>query len=473
MLDALRIAFAPLYVSWRVLAFAYSTQKDIRKRLKLWYRQPAYGTAGFASYKELKGGTGFVLGKLDGKVVRTTHEACVVMFGARGAGKSATIGGTLNLIEGENAIVLDPPKKLYERFCGSLEAKGYRVIRIDLDDPTAGVGYDPAAFLDGSNDLTWDKNVREVANLLVADIEVGGKHGSHFRDLAAIFIKGMLAWLHVNDRAKASPYGVAEILLIKTDLERDEAFKEMLKNADASVRTAINAWRSVGPNEGGSFRSTLTNALECWLWKSYRALTEAPERLNWDDVFLHDGPVAVFLTGGVMDNDTNRHFVRMFFGQAASTLARLYARVGRELPRKTLIMIDEGSVVGNCQPLIKVVEQLRKVGVNLFIAYQSFSQLHSAYSKEDADTLMTNSDWIVCGGLKDPRNYESISKMIGSRTVNPMTKGRDVSVGESPRYVCGPDELFKLPNDKVVALVGNLPAKLDKVYRIVRGELRY
>ena len=220
------------------------------------------------------------------------------MFGARGAGKSLTMGASLHYANGNNLIVQDPPKQLWTRFKGPLEAQGYRVVKVDLDDPASGLGYNPSTYLEGSTPLTWDRDVRDIANLIVADVDVTGKSGSHFRDMGAVFIKGVLGWLYQHDRANATPYGIANLLLLKANDLQEQAFKQMLQNGDDSLRLAVNAWRSVGLSESGSFKSTLTNALEAWTWRAFRALTDRTDTLNWDDELTAEQPCAVFLCGG-------------------------------------------------------------------------------------------------------------------------------------------------------------------------------
>lgn len=457
---------------FRAAAWCWETCAWAKKTWQLWRRAPAFGNAKLATAKDLAGGTGFPVGKLGRKLIRTHHESCVLMFGARGAGKSLTMGATLHHADGSNLIVQDPPKQLWTRFKEPLEAKGYRVINVDLDEPGRGLGYNPTAYLDESTPLSWDRDLREIANLIVADVDVTGKSGSHFRDMGAVFVKGVLGWLHQHDRPNATPYGVANLLLIKSDEQREATFKTMLTSGDDSLRMAINAWRSVGSSEGGSFKSTLTNVLDAWTWRSYRALTDRTDILSWEAELTGEQPAAVFLTGGVLGADTSKHLVRMFFGQAAGSLARLYAKAG-QLPRRTQILIDEGSVVGRCAPLVQVVTELRKAGVTTFLCYQSPSQLYQFMGNADGTTLFTNSDILMTGGLKSPQDYELISKLSGTRTVKPMTKGRDVSFGESLRMVLTADEIFKLPPHQLVALSGSQVSVLDRAYSIKNRLVSY
>lgn len=442
------------------------------KRWKLWRRKPAFGDAKLATSRDLAGGEGFPIGRLGRMLIRTHHESCVLMFGARGAGKSLTMGATLHHADGTNLIVQDPPKQLWDRFRSALDAKGYRTLKIDLDEPESGLGYNPTTYLDDSMPLSWDRDVRDIANLIVADVDIAGKAGSHFRDMGAVFVKGILGWLYQHDRANATPYGVATLLLLKTDDQREQTFKTMLTNGDDSLRMAINAWRSVGLSEGGSFKTTLTNALDAWTWRSYRALTDRTDTLSWETELTGEQPIAVFLCGGVLGGDTSRHLVRMFFGQAAGSLARLYAKAG-QLPRRTQILIDEGSVVGQCAPLVQVVVELRKAGVTTFLCYQSPTQLTQYMGKANGGTIFSNSDIVIAGGLKSPQDYELISKLAGTRTVNPMTKGRETSFGETARPILGPDELFKLGPTKLAAVLGSKTAVVERAYRIRGREVLY
>lgn len=457
---------------FRAAGWGWEACKWGKKTWKQWRRTPTWGTARLATRRELANGEGFPLGFLQRQLVRTHHESCVLMFGARGAGKSLTMGATLHHANGNNLIVQDPPNQLWTRFKGPLEAQGYRVVKVDLDDPASGLGYNPVAYLEGSTALTWDRDVRDIANLIVADVDVTGKSGSHFRDMGAVFIKGILGWLYQHDRANATPYGVANLLLLKTNDQQEQTFKYMLESGDDSLRLAVNAWRSVGLSESGSFKSTLTNALEAWTWRAFRALTDRSDALKWEDELTGEQPCAVFLCGGVLGADTSKHLVRMFFGQAAGSLARLYAKAG-PLPRRTHILIDEGSVVGKCAPLVQAVVELRKAGVTTFICYQSPSQLTQYMGKADGATLFSNSDIVMCGGLKSPQDYELIAKLAGHRTVNPITKGREVSVSEAARHVLSADELFKLGPDQLAAVLGSKTAVIDRIYRIKGGVVTY
>jgi hypothetical protein len=59
-----------------------------------------------------------------------------------------------------------------------------------------------------------------------------------------------------------------------------------------------------------------------------------------------------------------------------------------------------------------------------------------------------------------------VGAVSGSRTTHPITKGRDISASECPCCVTAPEDLFKLPTDKVAAAMGNKTAIPGRAYRL-------
>lgn len=194
---------------------------------------------------------------------------------------------------------------------------------------------------------------------------------------------------------------------------------------------------------------------------------------TWDQIFTGAEPVAVFVTGGVGAREATSPLTRMIVGQAAATLSRLYNETRRPLARPVQMLLDEADNLGACTPLINVVTELRKQRVTAFLCVQSLEQLKRNY-RGQYETLLQNCDLIVCGGMKSPKEYLEISQLIGTRTVNPITKSKgSISVGEAPRALMGIDDLFRMPKDEHVALLNGMAVKLRKPYVIRSGVVRY
>lgn len=95
-MDPLQASWQAIILPFRAAGWCWDAGQWAHKKWKLWRRPPAFGDARFATCRELTGGGGFPIGRMNRKLIRTHHESCVLMFGARGAGKSLTMGATLH-----------------------------------------------------------------------------------------------------------------------------------------------------------------------------------------------------------------------------------------------------------------------------------------------------------------------------------------------------------------------------------------
>jgi type IV secretory pathway TraG/TraD family ATPase VirD4 len=463
--NIIKVSAFPFWATLKVGKGVWAGAKWVKRKVESFRRKPAYGDSRFAKAKELHtAGGGFVLGRLDKRTVYTAPEHGCIFFGRAGSGKSSILAASLREAKGEHFVVSDPPSDLYNRFCGELEAKGYRVIRIDLDRP--GMAYDVCAVLESSGTLSFDRDLNALAGLVTGDIG-SERENKHFVDMARVFVKGILGWLFHNQRHKAHPAGVAELLLSASEEEQEAVFAHIMRSGDRSAAMAVRAWTSASGPETGSFRSTLTRALEPWTWENVRQLTEwdgdVDNRLVWQEVFLSAGPCAVFLTGGMEQGRDVTSVTRTFFGQCAGVLGRLYGSTGR-LPRPVRLMVDEGAGVGRCEPIMEAVVKLRKVGVTVFLCYQSHGQLEVIWGKHGAITLMDNTDLLIAGGSKDFHHYEAISKLAGRRTLKTLQKhAGGESVSEAGGYLITPDEIYGLASYSYLALTGNRAAVLQGI----------
>lgn len=482
MREAAWIAAFPFICGFKLAASLWQVVAWLVERHKAWKRAPPFGNARWATVRELRKtgnltGSGFVVGRLNGRVVRTRSEYSCLMFGRPGAGKSLTMGATLHGAICETLVVYDPPGTLLERFQESLREKGYEVDKIDLDRPLDGVAYDVCAILDVAEPYELESRLKQLADLATADLHDNGKNSEHFADTARILVQGMLGWLHANDRPKANLYEVAAILLSSSANKRGTIFRQIAQSGADLALMAVNMWEAAEAAKGGEasgFRSSVTRALEPWITRTYRDLTIAEEgrqSFQWAHIFDSASPRAVFLTGGVLRAGEVKPFVRIFFGQAASLLASRF-RNG-EFTRPTRLMIDEGVVLGRCEPVLRAVEEMRKANVTVFIGYQSLSQLRDIWGRR-AQTLLDCCDVIVSGGSKSPKDYLDFSQLIGSRTVKTNSKGaQGASEAEVGRHLWAIEDGFKLEGASSLTLLGNHAVVLSKPYKITKNHVDY
>ena len=111
--------------------------------------------------------------------------------------------------------------------------------------------------------------------------------------------------------------------------------------------------------------------------------------------------------------------------------------------------------------------------MNVFLVYQSINQIKANYRRM-ADTLISNCDIILCGGLKTPREYADVAKLIGSRTVKSMSTGeKGISESEAAMMLFNESDMFKLTKTKHLCVLGNQVAILEKPFSIHKGWVSY
>ena len=457
----------------------YKLVKSARKAVKLWFRKPAYGSAGWATSKDVNlEPTGFAVGKIGGwwskRKIYTDPESCVIMVGQRGAGKSLTMGATLREANGQTLIVFDPPAQLMAAHEDSLKAKGYGVFHVDLMNPSNGAKFDPMAILEHSNVYSIERDIDTVARLVVGEAEdVGESAGQHFAEMSVNLVAGVIAYLWEHDKANCTMSEVANILSVGGPNKRRLVFDQMRVHAtNPAAKAAVNAFDEAGDREKGSFSTSMMRKLKPWTTRAYQDLCVRGSGWTWDGMFTSQQPVAFFITGGVGQRESISAVTRQMIGQAAATLSRLYGEAG-PLARPVMMLLDEFDSLGNCGPVVNVITELRKQNVTVFMAVQSLEQIRRNY-KGQYETIKHNCDMIVCGGMKAPKEYLEISQLIGTRTINPITKGKaSVSTGEAPRALIGVDDLYRMSSREHIALLGNKSIKLEKPFEIKGGKVVY
>jgi type IV secretory pathway TraG/TraD family ATPase VirD4 len=485
MREILQAVTFPFWLTWKAGKATIDAAMWGRKRLKAMQREKPYGDRKLADRKALtKAGNlepgGFVVGKVDGRLVFARYEYGCLMFGRPGSGKSLTMAATLNQAGGEHFVVYDPPGALCRRFEADLAAKGYRVIKIALDRPGDGLLYDVCAGLEHAGPDGLDGDLNLLAGLVTASLHDGGPSSEHFAVTSRIFVKGLLGYLYRHEPEKATMYGLARLLLLASESERKRAFDAIRGTGDDSALMAVNMWEEAAASKSGEssgFRSSLTKALEIWTWPRFRKLTEwegeVDRRFSWDEVFDAAEPQAVFLTGGVLEKENVDSFVRVFFGQGAASLARRFKATGERLARGAKFMIDEGAVLGRCEPIMKAVEEMRKVGVTAFIGYQSMSQVRDIWGKR-AGVLLDSCDLVLAGGSKDSEFMDKFCKLAGLTTVTTQSRGGNgTSESEHSKQLMTVGDLFRLNDDEVATMLGSKPAIIKKAFDLHDGGVRF
>lgn len=173
------------------------------------------------------------------------------MVGQRGAGKSLTMGATLQVATNQSLVVFDPPGQLMAAHAEQLGRRGYRIVQIDLDNPLSGAQFDPTALLESSTRYTFERDVDTLARLVVGEVEGNEESaGQHFAEMSVSLIAGTIAYLWNHDRENCTLAEVANILSVGGAGRRRVMFERMATEAtNSATRAAVNAFEEAGDRQ--------------------------------------------------------------------------------------------------------------------------------------------------------------------------------------------------------------------------------
>lgn len=316
-------------------------------------------------------------------------------------------------------VMYDPKLGTLKRTRPTLEKLGYKVLVIDIDNPDNTEAWiNPVTFLDIHDVYDFDRQNDVFADLLAADAK-HGKH-SHFDNYPKIMIAGVIKYLLLKQPSKATvPHAVD--LLVSSNESREALFAMMALVEDPIITAAVDAFRSAGDREKGSFITTNFEKMKVWLRPSIRAITEHRDAegllvntFTWEQVFTDDAPVAVFIRCGLGTGEGA--LVRLLIGCAINSAKRMFNATGDTPLRKGLwVIVDEAKTIERCNALLDVNRELGEAGVNLLVAYLSESDIKEAF-QQDAEALIGGCSLLVYGGSNEIGWLERISKLLGKRT---------------------------------------------------------
>jgi len=162
-----------------------------------------------------------------------------------------------------------------------------------------------------------------------------------------------------------------------------------------------------------------------------------------------------------------------------STLVKTVSK-GSETKGEVLCLLDEASALGGLPALEEALVRGRSSGVRLLLAYQSDSQVASAF-KDKPDLIYSNcSSHVYLGGINDYACAERLSKRIGDATIVTESAGTSRSRqhgdqgnssaqfsssrnwAEVGRPLLRPEELMVMDSDLLIAFLKDTPPILAR-----------
>ena len=456
----------------------------------------AHGSAHWASLREIEDSgclgeveDGVVLGSYRGRPLRTLRDHHVLVFSPPGTGKSTVLAAPTLLTWRGSVLVLDVKAELYD-WTASYRSRelGQHVCRLDLTAAERGpLGESRRVRINPL--LAIPRGVREVAEaqavadlLLPASSDKGdGFWRSRAQELLtalalhALYCEPQPTLARCRERLREGPIEalLAEMILTAHDDER--AWQSPAGDPTSTHPEIAGTARSLLAMAHETRSGIIAHAEEALrLFGDPRlAANTATSDVTASDLMDRERPVSLYLTLPGAEVDRLERVLRLLISQwLRELLGRAVARDPAKPPYKhrLLLLLDEFPLLGRMKFLEKAGAALRGYGVQLLLVVQSVTQLRSLYGNQE--TISGICPIHLTMGATDVETAKRISERLGRLTVE--TERRSIassgasrttlSDGEHGRPLLAPDEVARLPEDRLLVLpLGRAPILGERV----------
>ncbi len=452
----------------------------------------SHGSAHYADAAEVAA-TGFlsdvedgvVLGSYGGRRLRSIKDQHVLLFSPPGAGKSTALAVPTLLTWRGSVFVLDAKSELFRLTAAyRQQGLGQDVCRMDFTAtfPRQGARFNPLLSIPrGGAEVA---EAQAVAELLVTGPEEASGGEGFWRGRAQELLVALMLHILYSERRptlrrcrQRLREGRIDRLLAEMILTEHDPKEGWCDNGE-DTRTH--------PEVAGTARSLLGMAEETR--SGVIAHVEQALRLFGDprlaentsttdvtasDLMDRERPVSLYLTLPGGEVDRLEPMLRLVLSQwLRELLNRQVATDPGELPyrHRLLLLLDEFPLLGKMKFLEKAGAALRGYGIQLFVIVQSVTQLKAIYGQQE--TISGICPIHLTMGATDLETAKRISERLGKVTVETerssvATSGpsrRTLSEAEHGRPLLAPDEVARLPEDRLLVLpLGHAPILGERV----------
>ena len=393
----------------------------------------------------------------------------VIIVGPPGSGKSAGLiaPNLLRHVGGESLVIVDPKSELVDLTYAHL-SRHYEVRIVNFTNPAVSAGYNPLAFCADPLTTTsfaesWIANTGKSANepfwenavrtLLVATV----LHLNH--ELRA---DGGATLAHLDHFLNAqSSNEVFEALNASKSAEALKTARGFIANVRANDKTESSIFADLGPR------------FLCLKDQRVKDTTSRHE-VDFRAMGRTQGkPIALFVALDRTKAELLRPLTATFFQQLFDELLGVAdsreSHRGR-LPRRVMFYLDEFGNLGAIPAMPTRVTTVRSAGMPLVMAVQTYDQIEAIYKKEGADIIIPGVGSHIALSSVKGQDARKFSEGAGETTVVSVSASRSRkrgsviareggdSQGELRRSLIMPDEVTRMDEDVMLALVGNMPA---------------
>lgn len=342
----------------------------------------------------------------------------VVVVGTTGCGKTTRFVEP-NLAECVgNYIISDPKGTLIRKYGKYMEEKGYRVLKIDFQNPERSMNWNPLSQVKTTHDIM------RIANSLTFRSEKVGINGDPYWDeMTVITICAIIGYMVETKYEPFNFQGIMELLREgdRFDRKKDTSSGRVVYKKASKLSDRFEELHEKKPNS--------------WAYEQFRNVDQAPDRtydtirsclaaklsnytteeiskmMKYNDIDFEEIAQDRFVLF-VIQSDYDRSMdglVNLFFSQAINSLFR-YADTCKyqRLPVPVRFFLDDYGATTVIDNLDTIISTIRSRAISVSLMLQSESQLLKGKKGTDK-TILSNCDTYIYMSTNDVETAQSVS----------------------------------------------------------------
>ncbi|HEY8616084.1 type IV secretory system conjugative DNA transfer family protein [Phenylobacterium sp.] len=437
-------------------------------------RRPLHGAARWAGEADirkarLRARRGIVLGRQGGRLLVFGGPEHVALYAPTRTGKGVGVVIPNLLTWPDSVVVLDIKRENWDATAGFRAARGQAVFLFDPLDPEGRTArFNPLGHIERSDPVAVVDELQRIAAML---FPAPAAADPFWAESARTGFVGVGAYLAETPEL---PFDLGTLYaeLVRGDPRTRfprlaAARKAEGRPLSAGAVRALTDFCSASENTFASIRQTLTSRLNLWLNPRVCAATAASD---FDLRTLRDRPTSIYLATSPENLSRVAPLYNLLLQQLVDGLCR--ERPSRDRPQlEVLVLLDEFARLGHASVLAKGFAYVAGYGLRMLPVLQSPAQLRGEYGADLAEEILANCAVEVVFAPKGLRLAAELSERLGYATVRSAARTRPAGLAagrrtlsetDQRRALMLPQELMRLPSDRLIVLKAGAPPVLGR-----------
>lgn len=430
------------------------------------------------SLSGLTGADGIVLSS---RVRLAADKSCehIAIIGPTGSGKSSCfyIPNLLEMNGTWSAVVTDPKAEMYN-LCGPyLRQQGYDILKLAPLEEDNEFCYNPLLIASNPDEIdTLSQVILTNGGKSVEQSTGSSSGGAEWISMSQPLLSAAFIWARYCGKEKTIYEAIKFIL--DSNLETME--QEFRKNEAAYDKFLLFKTSSGSEKTMSSIKTTLASNVQLFTRASTKRFTRTPfvitpdgrrkldRSLLYDPKALREKPTIVFICCPETRSIEQMPLMSVLYTQT------LEKTMEHKDGQPIMFLLDEFANIGIIPTIANIAATARSRRISLSLGLQGMEQLKENYGDDKASNLLNNlKTKVIFSGLTG-ESAEYVSELTGVTTVETKSfsknsgQGFDIigttskSASATQRKLYTPDEIRRLPDDKVLIIAHNRDPVEDK-----------